>query len=54
MGFTQNLEKKNYFLSVLDSLRSICSGKYREVSYLVQRTGIFYTNLNFEVKLYLY
>ena len=46
-GFTQSLEKKDYFLSVLNSLEKICSGKYREVSYLDKRTGKTYTNLNF-------
>jgi len=46
-GFTQSLDKKEYFLSVLNSLGEICSGKYREMSYLDQRTGKTYTNLNF-------
>jgi LAGLIDADG DNA endonuclease family protein len=46
-GFTQSLEKKDYFLSVLDLLSEINSGKYRETSYLDQRTGKTYTNLNF-------
>jgi hypothetical protein len=46
-GFTQSLDKKEYFLSVLNSLCEICSGKYREMSYLDQRTGKTYTNLNF-------
>jgi hypothetical protein len=46
-GFTQSLDKKEYFLSVLNSLGDICSGKYRETSYLDQRTGKTYANLNF-------
>jgi len=46
-GFTQSLDKKEYFLSVLNSLGEISSGKYREMSYLDQRTGKTYTNLNF-------
>ena len=46
-GFTQSLEKKDYFLSVLNSLGEISSGKYREMSYLDKRTGKTYTNLNF-------
>jgi hypothetical protein len=46
-GFTQSLDKKEYFLSVLNSLGEICSGKYRERSYLDHRTGNTYSNLNF-------
>jgi len=46
-GFTQSLDKKEYFLSVLNSLGDICSGKYREMSYLDHRTGKTYSNLNF-------
>lgn len=46
-GFTQSLDKKEYFLSVLNSLGDICTGKYREVSYLDKRTGKTYSNLNF-------
>jgi hypothetical protein len=46
-GFTQSIDKKEYFLSVLNSLGEICSGKYREMSYLDQRTGKTYANLNF-------
>ena len=46
-GFTQSLDKKDYFLSVLNSLEEICYGKYREVSYLDKRTGKTYANLNF-------
>jgi hypothetical protein len=45
-GFTQSLDKKEYFLSVLNSLGEICSGKYREMSYFDQRTGKTYTNFN--------
>lgn len=36
--FIQSKEKIEYFLSVLKSLASICSGKYREYSYLDKRT----------------
>jgi len=46
-GFTQSLDKKEYFLSVLNSLTGISTGKYREMSYLDQRTGKTYSNLNF-------
>ena len=46
-GFTQSADKKDYFLSVLNSLEEICSQKYRETSYLDKRTGKTYTNLNF-------
>lgn len=46
-GFTQSLDKKDYFLSVLNSLAEISSGKYREMFYLDKRTGKTYTNLNF-------
>ena len=47
LGFTQSLNKKEYFLSVLNSLGEICSGNYRESSYLEKRTGKTYFNLNF-------
>jgi hypothetical protein len=46
-GLTQSLDKKDYFLSVLNSLGDLCSGKYREYSYLDNRTGKTYTSLNF-------
>ena len=46
-GFTQSLDKKDYFLSLLNSLSSGYGGKYRENSYFDQRTGKTYTNLNF-------
>jgi|SRR5271168_3705900 hypothetical protein len=46
-GFTQSADKKDYFLSVLNSLEEICSKKYRETSYLDKRTGKTYKNLNF-------
>jgi len=46
-GFTQSVDKKDYFLSVLNSLEEISSKKYRETSYLNKRTGKTYTNLNF-------
>ena len=40
-------KQQDYFLSLLNSLSVICSGKYRESSYLDQRTGKTYRNLNF-------
>ena len=46
-GFIQSLEKKDYFLSVLNSLGDLCSGKYREYSYFDKITGKTYTSLNF-------
>jgi hypothetical protein len=49
-GFIQSLDKKDYFLSLLNSLSEISSGsggKYREYSFFDQRTGKTYTNLNF-------
>jgi len=46
-GFTQAESQKDYFMSVLNSLSSICSGKYREYSYLDKRTGKTYKSLNF-------
>jgi len=46
-GFVQSLDKKDYFLNVLNSLVEISSGKYREYSYLDKRTGKTYTSLNF-------
>lgn len=46
-GFTQSLDKKDYFLKVLNSLGELCSGKYREYSYLDKRTGKTYTSFNF-------
>lgn len=48
-GFTQSLDKKEYFVSVWNSLGDIRTpfGKYREMSYLDHRTGKTYTNLNF-------
>ena len=48
-GFTQSLDKKEYFVSVWNSLGDICTpfGKYREMSYLDHRTGKTYTSLNF-------
>lgn len=46
-GFIQSLDKKDYFLNVLNSLLEISSGKYREYSYLDKRTGKTYISLNF-------
>ncbi len=44
-GFTQSEFQKDYFIS--SSLSNICSGKYRESSYLDKRTGKTYKSLNF-------
>ena len=49
-GFTQSLDKKDYFLSVLNSLEELCSIKYRIVSYFDKRTQKTYSNLNFWTK----
>jgi len=46
-GFTQSEDKRDYFLSVLNSLSSICSGNYREYSYIDKRTNKTYESLNF-------
>ena len=46
-GFTQALYKKDYFISVFDSLSSLGSKNYRESSYIDKRTNKTYTNLNF-------
>lgn len=46
-GFTQADFQKDYFLSVVNSLSGICSGKYRESSYLDKRTGKTYKSLSF-------
>lgn len=46
-GFTQSEFQKEYFTSVCDSLSNICSGKYRESSYLDKRTGKTYKSLSF-------
>jgi hypothetical protein len=45
-GFTQSEFQRDYFLSVSNSLSNICSGKYREYSYLDKRTGKTYKSLN--------
>lgn len=45
LGFTQGESKKDYFLSVAHSLSVLCSGKYRESSYLDKRTGKTYRSL---------
>ena len=47
LGFTQSKDHKEYFISVCDSLSNICSGKYRESSYLDKRTGKTYKALSF-------
>ena len=46
-GFIQSESKRDYFLSVLNSLSPISSGKFRESSHLDKRTNKTYTNLNF-------
>jgi len=46
-GFTQSLDKKDYFLTLLNTLSDLSSGKYREYSYLDKRTGKTYSSLNF-------
>ena len=46
-GFTQAEFQKDYFISVVNSLSDICSGKYRESSYLDKRTGKIYKSLSF-------
>lgn len=46
-GFTQSEFQKDYFISVCNSLSNICSGKYRESSYLDKRTGKTYKSLSF-------
>lgn len=46
-GFTQAEAKKDYFISVFDSLSSLGSGNFRESSYIDKRTNKTYKNLNF-------
>jgi hypothetical protein len=46
-GFTQSEFQKDYFISVCNFLSNICSGKYRESSYLDKRTGKTYKSLSF-------
>lgn len=46
-GFIQSESKRDYFLSVLNSLSFISSGKFREYSHLDKRTNKTYKNLNF-------
>jgi hypothetical protein len=46
-GFTQSEDHKDYFISVCNSLSTICSTKYREHSYVDKRTGKTYKSLNF-------
>lgn len=46
-GFIQAEDKRDYFISILNSLSSISSGKYREYSYFDQRTNKTYKSLNF-------
>jgi hypothetical protein len=46
-GFTQAEYKRDYFISVLNSLSSISTGKYREYSYFDKRTNNTYKSLNF-------
>lgn len=47
LGFIQSESHKDYFVSVCNCLSNICSGKYREYSYLDKRTGKTYKSLNF-------
>jgi len=46
-GFIQAEDKRDYFLSLLNSLSSISTGKYREYSYFDKRTNKTYKSLNF-------
>lgn len=46
-GFIQAEVKRDYFISVFDSLSSLGSAKYREYSYFDKRTNKTYKNLNF-------
>ena len=46
-GFTQAEYKRDYFISVLNSLSSISTGKYREYFYYDKRTNNTYKSLNF-------
>lgn len=46
-GFIQAESKRDYFISVLNHLACINSGKYREYSYIDKRTNKTYKNLNF-------
>lgn len=46
-GFTQSKSQEGYFLSVLNELSIICTGKFRENSYTDKRTGKIYTSLSF-------
>ena len=46
-GFIQTEDRKDYFISVANSLSNICSGKYRKYSYLDKRTGNTYKSLSF-------
>jgi hypothetical protein len=45
-GFTQAEGQKDYFISVCNSLSTICSAKYRVYSY-VDKRGKAYKSLNF-------
>ena len=46
-GLTQAEYRKDYILSVLESLDEICTGKYRENSYYDKRTGKIYKSISF-------
>ena len=46
-GLIQSEGKRDYILSVLESLKEICTGKYREYSYYDKRTGKVYKSISF-------
>ena len=46
-GFTQAEYHRDYFISLLNSLSGICSGKYTESSYRDIRTGKIYKSTSF-------
>jgi hypothetical protein len=46
-GFTQSETQKSYFLSVLNELSIICTGKFRVNSYTDKRIGKTYSSLSF-------
>lgn len=46
-GLIQSEDKKDYILSVLESLKGICSGKLRELRYYDKRTGKIYKSISF-------
>ena len=46
-GLIQSEGRRDYILSVLESLKEICTGKYREYSYSDKRTGKVYKSISF-------